>query len=83
MARNEDIFVQDIGKIVLKIDEMLVKKDISVTKLATEARIQYKQAKNYCKGNMQKIDLIILAKICHTLRCNLSDILEYIPPEDV
>lgn len=69
------------GVVILKIDQCIKERNMSVTKLGKESKIQYAQAKNYCSGNMQKVDLNILAKICYALHCDLSDILEYIPPE--
>lgn len=69
------------GVVILKIDERIKERNMSVTKLGKESKIQYAQAKNYCSGNMQKVDLSILAKICHTLDCEISDLLEYIPPQ--
>ena len=71
--------MEDVGKIVLKIDKLSAKYGLSKSKLSREARIQYKQAKSYCEGNMQKVDLVILAKICDVFDCKISDVLEYVP----
>lgn len=70
--------MDDIGKVVLKVDKLLKQHNMSKSKLAREAKIQYKQAKSYCDNNMQKVDLVVLARICHTFKCSISDILEYI-----
>ena len=83
MYNEKNIFIQDVGKVILKLDKVLLEKDISVSKLAKEARIQFNQAKSYSEGDMQQVNLVILAKICHTLGCTINDLLEYIPPEEV
>ena len=70
--------MDDIGQVVLKVDKLLEQHDISKSKLAREAKIQYKQAKSYCDNNMQKVDLVVLARICYAFKCSISDILEYI-----
>ena len=70
--------MDDVGQVILKVDKLLKQYNMSKSKLAREAKIQYKQAKSYCDNEMQKVDLVILARICHTLKCNISDILEYI-----
>lgn len=72
----------DEGKIILKLDKVLQEKNMSTSKLSREARIQFKQAKNYRENNMQKVDLVILAKICFALGCDINDIMEYIPPNE-
>ena len=70
--------MDDIGQIVLKVDKLLKQHNMSKSKLAREAKIQYKQAKSYCDNEMQKVDLTVLARICHTFNCSISNILEYI-----
>lgn len=74
----ESIIKEDIGRVILKVDKLLERYNMSTSKFAREAKIQYKQAKSYGNGDMQKVDLVILARICHTFKCDISDILEYI-----
>jgi putative transcriptional regulator len=69
--------MNDVGQVILKVDKLLERYNMSTSKFARETRIQYKQAKSYCEGDMQKVDLVILAKICYTFKCSISDILEY------
>jgi putative transcriptional regulator len=70
--------MEDIGQVILKVDKLVKQYNMSKSKFARETKMQYQQAKRYCEGNMQKVDLFILARICHTFQCNISDILEYI-----
>ena len=44
--------------------------------------MQRNQLNRYCNGDVQRIDLGILAKLCYVLDCNVSDILEYVSPKE-
>lgn len=70
--------MDDMGKVVLKINKLLDERHFLKSKFARDAKIQYRQATSYYNGDMKKVDLDILARICHLLNCNISDILEYI-----
>ncbi|MDE6426224.1 MAG: helix-turn-helix transcriptional regulator [Ruminococcus sp.] len=39
------------------------------------------QLNNYCRNNVSRIDLPVLARICDYLNCDISDILWYVPSE--
>lgn len=71
--------ILDVGQVVLRLDELLEKRHLTKSRFAREARLQYRQVQAYSEGDMQKVDLVVLAKICHTLNCSVSDVLEYIP----
>ena len=72
---------EDWGKIDLKLDEFLKLHNISRSSLSRNGQIHYKQLLKYCNNDMQKIDLKLVARICKTLNCNISDIITYTPPE--
>ena len=69
------------GQVNLKLDEFLKKNHISRSSLSRNGQIHYKQLLKYCNNDMQKIDLNLLARICKTIHCKISDIIEYIPPQ--
>lgn len=46
--------MDDIGQVVLKVDKLLKQHNISKSKLARQAKIQYKKAKSYCDNNYAK-----------------------------
>lgn len=70
----------DYGKINIKLADIMREQDISISKLAYRAEMQRTQLKAYIKGDIQRVDLSILARLCYALDCNLSDLIEYIPP---
>ena len=70
------------GEVNLKLDEFLKEHNISRSSLSRNGQIHYKQLLKYCNNDMQKVDLALLARICKTIDCEISDILEYNPPEE-
>jgi len=70
--------MQDFGKVVFKIDQVLENKNISKNKLEKEARLQRTQLNSYCNNKVKRIDLETIAKICHVLDCRIEDIMEYV-----
>lgn len=69
--------MQDFGRVIFKIDEVLEEKDISKNKLEKEANLQRTQLNSYCNNKVKRIDLETIAKICHVLDCKIEDIMEY------
>ena len=69
--------MQDFGRVIFKIDEVLEEKNISKNKLEKEANLQRTQLNSYCNNRVKRIDLLTLAKICSVLDCEIEDIMEY------
>lgn len=69
------------GKVTLKLDELMKKQNISISKLAYRAEMQRTQLKAYLANDVQRVDLAVLARLCTVLQCDVSDILEYTPPK--
>ena len=70
----------DYGYIRIKLDELIKKQSISISKLAFRSETQRTQLKAYLHGDIMRVDLAVLSRLCYALQCDLSDILEYIPP---
>lgn len=69
------------GKILIHLEDIIKEQDISINKLAFRAEMQRTQLKAYMHNEIQRVDLDILARLCHVLDCSVGDILEYIPPK--
>ena len=74
--------MEDWGHVDLKLDEFMKKNNISRSSLSRNAQIHYNQLLKYCKNDMQKVDLNILARICKTINCEIGEIIQYTPPSD-
>lgn len=73
--------VEEWGEVNLKLDEFLKSHHISRSSLSRNGQIHYKQLLKYCNNDMKKVDLSLLARICKTINCEISDIIEYSPPK--
>lgn len=70
------------GKIVIKLDDMIKKVGISKNKLSHRAEMQRTQLNNYCNNKITRLDTDVLARLCSVLNCSVGDILEYVPNEN-
>lgn len=69
------------GHIQIHLAELMKEQNISINKLAFRAEMQRTQLKAYIKGDIQRLDMDVLSRLCHALECNLDDLITYIPPE--
>lgn len=72
----------DYGYIKIKLDDLIEKQGISKNKLAHRAEMQRTQLNQYCKGTVTRLDTAVLARLCNALGCQVSDLLEYVPPSE-
>ncbi len=72
----------DFGKINIKLDEQLQKNNLSRNKFAQRAEMQRTQLNKYLRNDIALLNIDVLARMCSVLKCDISDILEYIPPDD-
>lgn len=69
------------GTIRIKLEEVIQQSSLSKNKVAQLSQTQRGQLNHYCKGDIQRIDLAILSRLCYALDCRVEDVLEYIPPQ--
>ena len=72
---------KDFGVVKIKLADVVQSRGLSQTKFCQMARMQASQYKDYSQQTIKRVDLALVSRICSTLNCTLSDILEYIPPE--
>ncbi len=71
--------MEQYGKIIIKLDELIKQKGISKNKLSHKAEMQRTQINNYCKNNIKRLDTDVLSRICSALNCKIEDLLEFVP----
>lgn len=71
----------DYGYVEITLDGYLKKNDISKNFLAEKANLQRTQLNTYCKNNIKRPDIDVLARICYALDCDLADIVSYVKPQ--
>jgi len=72
--------MEQYGTIRIKLDELIKKSGISKNKLSHKAEMQRSQINHYCNNTITRLDTDVLARICTVLECEISDLLEFIPP---
>lgn len=70
------------GDIKIHLAEILEEKNISLNQLSFRTEMQRTQLRNYRDNKIQRLDIDILKRLCYVLECNLTDLIEYIPPEE-
>lgn len=71
-----------MGKIVLRLDRMMVERKMSLNELAERVGISNVNLSKIKNNRVTTIRFSTLAAICETLACEAGDILEYQPDEE-
>lgn len=74
--------MNDFGAVKIHLAELLEKSGMSKNKFCNLAQMQRSQVKNYCNNTVSRVDLELVARICAVLKCDITDLLEYIPAEN-
>ncbi len=72
----------EYGTIRIKLDELLKVSGLSKNMLSLRAEMQRTQINNYCKNQITRLDIDVLARLCTVLNCGIGDLLEFVPPND-
>ncbi len=72
----------NFGEIRIKLEDIRKEQNISINKLAFRAELQRSQVRSYCNNTVQRLDTAVLARLCYALDCNITDLIEYIPPNN-
>ena len=75
---NDGIFfAKEYGSIKLRLNEIMLERGINRSRLAKLIGSRFEVIDNWCKGDVERLDLDVLARICCVLDCRVSDLLEY------
>ena len=67
------------GYYLFKLNDILRNRNISKNKLMRETNTDFKVIQRIINGELTKLDIIVLDRICNFLNCHFSDIIEYYP----
>lgn len=73
--------MEQFGTIKINLLKLIEQRGISKNKLSQRAEMQRTQLNNYCNNAITRLDIDVLARLCTVLDCEISDLLEFIPPE--
>ena len=72
----------DYGHVELKLKEVMDARGITRNQLAKLIDARFEVVGKWYKGEVEKMDLDILARICYALDCTAEDIIKYVPTEE-
>lgn len=72
------IYIEN-GYYLFKLNDVLEEKNISKNQLMRETSTDFKVIQRILSGDLTKLDIIVLARICDFLDCKMSDVVEYYP----
>lgn len=65
------------GYYAFKLEDLLNERNISINKLMRDTNTDYKVIKRLMKGELLRVDIIVLARFCDYLNCKITDIIDY------
>ena len=65
------------GTLILRIEELLKRKNISKNKICKDLDIPRSNFNRYCRNECQRLDIALLCKLLHYLNADISDLLLY------
>ncbi len=77
MSKIKKIKIEN-GYYLFKLEQLLSNKQISINKLMKSTNTDFKVIKRIMNGDMVRIDITVLARLCDYLECDITDIFEYV-----
>ena len=78
MSNANSIFeIKYYGKISFHIKEIMDEKNLTRSALARLADVRFEVADKWYNGNIERMDVDVLTRICFVLDCDISDLMTY------
>ena len=71
----------DYGRVKLNIEQLLTERGISKNQICKELDIPRSNFNRYCRGDVQRIDVGLVCKLCWYLDISIGELIEYSRPE--
>lgn len=68
----------DDGYYLFKLKQLLKDNNVSINKLIRDTNTDFKVIKRLMTGELVRIDIIVLARLCVYFNCKIEDIVEYV-----
>ena len=65
------------GYYLFKLEQVLADKHLSKNKVMRDTNTDFKVLKRLWSGDIERIDIVVLARLCDYLDCEMTDIIEY------
>ena len=67
------------GYYLFKLGKVLKDRNITMNKLLMDTNTEFIVIKRLVSGELSRLDLSVISRICNYLHCKMQDIIEYIP----
>ena len=69
------------GKLTLNIEKILAERGISKNRICKDLDIPRANFNRYCRNEFQRIDELLVCKLCWYLGVGVEELISYLPPE--
>ncbi len=69
------------GYFLFKLNSLFDEKKLTKNSVIVEKEIDFNSVQRLIKGELTRVDLDIIAKLCNKLDCKIEDIIEYVNEE--
>lgn len=76
------VSIKEYGKINITLKGILEERGITRNYLAKATNTRFEVIDKWCRNDVEKLDLDVLARICYALDCTPSDIIKHTKPEE-
>ena len=66
------------GNYLFKLEHVIVSRNISKNQLMRETNTDFKVLQRLMKGDLTRIDINVMARLCDYLQCEITDLIEYV-----
>ena len=79
-SKLEKIYTVDCqeGHYEFKLNSVLDKKHVTKNSIVVKKSIDFNTMQRLSTGNLTRIDLDVIAKLCNELDCGITDLIEYV-----
>ena len=76
------ITIKEYGKISIELETLMKERGFNRNSLAKAVNTRFEVINKWCKNDVEKMDMDVLARICYVFNCSPSDIIKYEKPQD-
>ncbi len=77
MSKIKKVRIEN-GYYLFKLEKLLSDNNTSINKLMKDTNTDYKVIKRLIDGEVVRIDITVLARLCEYFDCEITDIFEYV-----
>lgn len=75
------LYKREYGAVRLRLRELMDRRGINRNQMARRIGVRFEVVDKWYRGEVEKLDLDVLARLCFVLGCQAGELLEYKGPE--